>query len=103
MEELVAKNQVLTQQVEELREQFGSIWQQHLQMLQTQQLQQQQHPQPQPKLQLKLLKPTRPSTLKGTIKGSKVEDWLYQLRTYFDLVQVDDADTKIQFAASLLK
>lgn len=103
MEELVEKNQVLSQQVEELREQFGSLWQQHLQMLQMQQLQQQQQPQPQPKLQSRLLKPIKPSTFKGTTKGYKVEDWLFQLKTYFDLVQVDDEETKVQFAASLIE
>lgn len=103
MEELIEKNQALSQQVEQLQEQFGNLWQQHLQMLQTQQLQLQQQPQLQPKLQSRSLKATRPSIFRGTTKGSKVEDWLFQLKTYFDLVQVEDEETKVQFASSLLE
>ena len=103
MEELLEKNQVLSQQVAELREQFGNLWQQHSQVLQQQQLQQQQ-PQSSPqKPQSKSLKPIRPSVYKGIIKDSKVDDWLFQVNAYFNLVQEEDEATKIQFAASLLE
>lgn len=103
MEEMLEKNQVLSQQVNELREQFGNLWQQHSQLLQTQQLQQQQQPFLPQRLQSKSLKPIRPSVFKGTEKSSKVDDWLYQINAYFDLLQEQDEATKIQYAASLLE
>lgn len=96
--------QFLSRNLEELQSQFASLQTQHLQLLQALQSQPQQPPLSPPRPQWGSLKPIRPPTFKGDVgRGSKIEDWLYQVNAYFELVNVSDEACRIQFAASLLE
>jgi len=72
-------------------------------VVQQQQAQIQQLGQPTPVSTAKaVFKPVRPDTFKGRQDRGSIEAWLFQLRQYFETVQVDPG-SQVAFAASLLR